>query len=215
MSYTFSQLKTAIQDYCENQETTFVNNLPNFIRNAEDNIFHSVDLELFKKNVGGALTQGNKYLALPSDFLSVFSLSYITDGDRKYLLQKDANFVEEYAPDPSDQAPPVYYGYYDVDNLIVGPTPDSSYNVELHYYYRPASLTTAGDDGTTWLSTNVPQALLYGSLIEAYIFMKGEPDVVQAYQQQYVQALSRLKNFAEGIENTDKYRSGSVMRART
>lgn len=215
MSYTFSQLKTAIQDYCENQETTFVNNLPNFIRNAEDNIFHSVDLELFKKNVGGALTQGNKYLALPTDFLSVFSLSYVTDGDRKYLLQKDANFVEEYAPDPADQAAPVYYGYYDVDNLIVGPTPDASYNVELHYYYRPNSLTAAGEDGTTWLSTNVPQALLYGSLIEAYIFMKGEPDVVQSYQQQYVQALSRLKNFAEGIENTDKYRSGSVMRART
>jgi len=145
----------------------------------------------------------------------VFSLSYITDGDRKYLLQKDANFVEEYAPDPSVQAPPVYYGYYDVDNLIVGPTPDSSYNVELHYYYRPNSLTTAGEGGTTWLSINAPQALLYGSLVEAYIFMKGEPDVVQAYQQQYVQALSRLKNFAEGIENTDKYRSGSVMRART
>jgi hypothetical protein len=215
MSYTFSQLKTAIQDYCENQETTFVNNLPNFIRNAEDNIFHSVDLELFKKNVSGVLTQGNKYLALPSDFLSAFSLSYIVSNNRNYLLQKDANFVEEYSPDPTSQGAPIYYGYYDVDNLIIGPTPDSSYNVELHYYYRPNSLTAGLDSETTWLSTNAPQALLYGSLIEAYIFMKGEPDVVQAYQQQYAQALSRLKNFAEGIENTDKYRSGSVIRERT
>ena len=215
MSYTFSQLKSAIQDYCENQETTFVSNLPNFIRNAEDNILHSVDLELFKRNVSGALTQGNKFLKLPADFLSVFSFCYLTQDGREYLLQKEANFVEEYAPDPSAEGAPVYYAYFDVDNLIIGPTPNFNYNVELHYYYRPASLTSVEDDELTWLSTNAPQALLYGSLIEAYIFMKGEPDVIQAYQQQYAQALSRLKDFAEGIENTDKYRSGSVRRERT
>tara|TARA_R110000803_G_scaffold122577_1_gene190584 strand:- start:1893 stop:2540 length:648 start_codon:yes stop_codon:yes gene_type:complete len=215
MSYTFSELKQTIQDYCENQESSFVSNLPNFIKNAEDTILHSVDLELFKKNVSGELTSGNKYLSLPTDFLASFSLSFIDSNSRTYLLQKDANFLEEYSPNSTVTGKPIYYAYFDVDNIIVAPTPDSSYDVELHYYYRPVSLTAAGESGTTWLSTNASMALLYGSLIEANIYMKGEQDVMQVYMQQYMQAVSRLKDFAEGIEETDKYRSGSVRRQRT
>lgn len=215
MSFTYVQLKQAIQDYCENDETTFVNNLPLFIRNAEEKILKSMQLSVFKKNASGSFSSGNKYLAVPSDFLSPLSLSFTdNNGDEQFLLFKDTDFVQTFNPDGSDTGSPRFYAQFDVDNFIVGPSPDENYNVELHYFYRPTSLTAGAEDGTTWLSENATLAMLYGSLVEAYTFMKGEPDMIQLYLQGYSSAMAGLKMFGESKEVIDEYRMGSVVRAR-
>jgi hypothetical protein len=215
MSYTYSELKTAIQDYCENQETTFVNNLDTFIESAEERIFQSVGLTYFRRNQTANLTTSNQYLNMPSDFLAPFSLSITVSGSKKFLDFKDVNFLQEFAPNASTTGEPRYYASFDEDNFLIAPTPDSGYAVELHYYYRPASLTAQGASGTTWLSVNAPQAMLYGSLIAAYTFMKGEPDVLQNYNAQFVEAVGRLKNLGEGRETSDAYREGLVRRQKT
>ena len=215
MSYTFSELKTAIQDYCENTETTFVNNLNTFIESAEERIFQSVGLTYFRRNQTATLTTSNQYLNMPSDFLAPFSLSITSSNNKKFLEFKDVNYLQEYSPDATQTAEPRYYASFDSENFLIAPTPDSGYVVELHYYYRPASLTAAGDSGTTWLSTNAPQAMLYGSLIAAYTFMKGEPDVLQNYNAQFVEAVGRLKNLGEARETSDAYREGLVRRQKT
>jgi hypothetical protein len=216
MSFTYAELKTAIQDYCENQETTFVNNLDNFIIEAEEQVLKSVGLTYFRRNQTATLTASNQYLNCPSDFLAPYSLSVLDSGsDKHFLLYKDVNFLQEYTPDPTTTGMPKYYAFFDVTNFLVAPTPDSNYSVELHYFYRPPSLTTQGNSGTTWLSVNAPMTLLYGSLIQAYTFMKGEADVIQNYNQQFQQALVRLKNFGEALEITDAYREGLVLREKT
>lgn len=213
MSFTYAQLKQAIQDYSENDETSFVTNLPIFIRYAEERILKTVQLSLFKKNVAGNFTASNQYLAAPSDFLAPMSLSYTdSDGDKQFLLFKDANFIQDYNTDPSDTGSPRYYAVFDVDNFIIGPTPDDNYAVELHYMYRPASLTSGTESGTTWLSQNAPLALLYGSLIEAYTYMKGEADLVQNYNARFGEAVVGLKMLGEAKEVTDEYRIGKVRR---
>jgi|TARA_R100001591_G_scaffold61833_1_gene71273 hypothetical protein len=209
MSFTLTTLKQSIQDWTENDETTFVNELDFIIKNAEERILKSVDLDFFRKNVEGGLTTGNKFLQKPSDYLATFSLSYIKDSANVFLLQKDVNFIQQYTPNPATTGSPIYYASFDVDNYIVAPTPDADYVAELHYYYRPASLTT-DDSGTTWISTNAPDALLYACLIEAYSFMKGESDLLQLYTSRYGEAISRLKVYGEGQENTDAYREGLV-----
>jgi len=213
MSFTYDQLKQAIQDYTENTETTFVNNLDIFIKNAEERILKNVQLTLFRKNATANLTASNKYLVAPSDYLAPFSLSF-TDGssDKIFLEYKDVNFIQEFTPNPATTGSPRYYALFDVDNFIIGPTPDSSYAVELHYFYRPASLTVGADDGTTWLSTNAEVALLYGSLVEAYTYMKGEADIMQDYDKRFTEAVISLKNFGEAKEVTDAYRTGMVIR---
>lgn len=215
MSYTYAQLKTAIQDFAENTETSFVTHLPDFIRAAEDRIFKLVDLEVFRKNATSALTTSDPYLSVPTDYLSSFSLSITRDSAKEFLLQKDVNFLQEYSPNPATTGVPKYYAFFDIDNFILAPTPDSNYAVELHYYYRPASLTAGADSGTTWLSENAPNALLYGSLVEAYIYMKGEQDVLGMYEKQFQEALSRIKDLAEARENSDAYRRGLPDRPRT
>jgi len=215
MSFTYAQLKTAIQDYTENTETSFVTNLPTFIRAAEDRIFKLVDLEVFRKNATSAMTQNDQYLSLPTDFLAFFSLSITNTTSKEFLLHKDVNFIQEYNPDSSTTGTPKYYAIFDVDNVILAPTPDNNYICELHYYYRPASLTAGAESGTTWLSDNVPNALLYGSLVEAYIYMKGEPDMLQLYEKQFTEAMTRIKDLAEARENTDAYRRGLPDRPRT
>ncbi len=209
MTYTLTTLKQAIQDYTENSETTFVNNLDNIIRNTEERILKLVDLDLFRKNVNANMTLGDKYLSSPSDYLSSFSLSY-TDGsgNTEFLLQKDVNFLQEFAPDPTATGSPKYYAQFDIDNFLLAPTPNSNYAVELHYYYRPASIT--GSAGTSWLGENAPDCLLYGCLVEAYTFMKGEADMMQAYEARFAECISRLKNYGEGRENNDAYRQGLV-----
>ena len=215
MSFTYAQLKTAIQDFSENTETSFVTNLPVFIRAAEDRIFKLVDLELFRKNATSALTSSDPYLSVPSDYLASFSLSLTNSSSKEFLLQKDVNFIQEYNPNSATTGTPKYYAYFDVSNFIVAPTPDSNYTVELHYYYRPASITAGADSGTTWLSENAPNALLYGSLVEAYIYMKGEADVLGLYEKQFTEAISRIKDLAEARENSDAYRRGLPDRPRT
>jgi hypothetical protein len=215
MSYTYASLKTAIQDFAENTETSFVTHLPDFIQAAEDRIFKLVDLEVFRKNATSALTSSDPYLSVPSDYLSAFSLSITNDSAKEFLLQKDVNYLQEYNPNPATTGTPRYYAFFDVDNFILAPTPDSNYPVELHYYYRPASLTAGADSGTTWLSDNAPNALLYGSLVEAYIYMKGEQDVLGMYEKQFQEALSRIKDLAEARENSDAYRRGLPDRPRT
>lgn len=215
MSFTYAQLKTAIQDYTENSETSFVTHLPDFIRASEDRIFKLVDLEVFRKNATSTLTSSDPYLSVPTDYLSSFSLSLTNGSSKQFLLQKDVNYLQEYNPNPATTGTPKYYAFFDIDNFILAPTPDSNYVVELHYYYRPASLTAGADSGTTWLSENAPNALLYGSLVEAYIYMKGEQDMLGMYEKQFQEALSRIKDLAEARENSDAYRRGLPDRPRT
>jgi hypothetical protein len=209
MAYTSTTLKQAIQDYAENDETTFVNNLDNFIQNAEEKILKLIDLEFFRKNVNAVMTAGNRFLAQPTDYLATFSISYNdnTGVEHVFMEQKDVNFLQSYWPNSANTGPPRYYGIFDVNNFILAPTPDQSYDVELHYYYRPASITSTG---TSWLGDNAPDVLLYGSLVEAHIFMKGDPTLLQMYKQQFEEAALRLKNYGEGVENTEAYREGLV-----
>ena len=215
MSFTYAELKTAIQDYTENTETTFVNSLDIFIKNTEERILKIAQLEVFRKNQDGNMTANNQYLALPSDYLAPFSLSFTSGNNKEFVLFKDVNFVQSFNPNGATAGAPRYYAQFDIDNFILGPTPDAAYAVELHYFYRPASLTSVGDNNTTWLSTNASVALLYGSLIEAYTFMKGEADLVQNYTQRFTEAMSRVKNFGESQEVTDAYRTGLILREKT
>ena len=213
MSFTLATLKTAIQDYTENTETTFVNNLPLFIRAAEERILKSVQLSFFRKNVTANFSASDQFLAIPSDFLAPFSLSFTDSSSNKNFLDfKDVNFLQEFTPNPATTGTPRYYAVFDVSNFIIAPTPASALAVELHYYYRPGSLTTGGDSGTTWLSENAELALLYGSLYEAYTFMKGEADVLQNYNARLVEAISTLKMLGEAKEVTHEYRAGKVVR---
>lgn len=216
MSFTYAQLKSAIQDYTDNSETSFVNNLPLFIRLAEERILKTVQLSLFKKNASGSVTTSNQYLAVPSDYLASFSLSLAgSNGDRFFIEMKDPSFLQTYTPDSTTTGAPRYYAVYDVDNFILAPTPDAAYTAELDYYYRPVSLTSGSDSGTTWLSENAELTLLYGSLIEAYTFMKGEQDVMGMYDIRFKEALASLKQLGEAKETTDEYRVGKVVRRKT
>jgi hypothetical protein len=213
MSFTYSALKTAIQDYTENTETTFVTHLDDFIKGAEERLLKTVQLSTFRKNASGTFTSSNQFLTQPTDYLASFSLSYTNSSSEKVFLEfKDADFIQTYNPNPATTGLPKYYAVFDIDNFIIAPTPDSSYAAELHYYYRPASLTAGTDLGTTWLSENTPYALLYGSLIEAYIYMKGEQDVVALYEKRFTQALVEAKQLGEAKETTDEYRTGMVIR---
>ena len=215
MSYTYGQLKTAIQDYTENDETSFVTNIPSFIRMAEERILKNVQLSLFRKNATTNFISSKKYLPCPSDFLAPFSMAFIkTNGDKEFMDFKDVSFLQTYTPDDTTTGEPRYYAIFDVDNFIVAPTPNSAYAAELHYYYRPQSLTSLADSGTTWLSENAEMALLYGSLIEAYIYMKGEQDVLGMYAGRFQEAITGVKMLGEAKETTDQYRTGMVIRTK-
>ena len=215
MSFTYAQLKTAIQDYTDNSETTFVNHLNDFIKASEEKLLKSIDLDYFRKNVTSTLTSSDQFLTVPSDYLASFSLQITASGSESFLLQKDVNYLREYTPSATTTGLPKYYARFDENNFILAPTPNSAYTIELHYFYRPASLTAGADGGTTWLSTNAPYALLYGALIEAYTFMKGEADIIQNYTNLYMQYLERVKDLGEARENTDGYRVGLPSRPRT
>jgi len=214
MSFTLTTLKQSVQDWTENDESTFVGELDFFIKNAEERIFKTVDLDYFRKNVEGTTTASNKFLQKPDDYMATFSLSVISSGSNIFLLQKDVNFIQEYQPDPTVTGTPKYYAQFDVNNFILAPTPNADFAVELHYYYRPASLTT-DNSGTTWISTNAPDALLYGTLVEAYTFMKGEKDILDLYNGRFLESIARLKNYAEGRNYSDSYREGLVRQRQT
>ena len=211
MNYT--QLVQSIQDYTQNEETSFVSNIPNFVQQAEERINRSIMIPELRKNATASTTADNKYLARPSDFLAVFSLAVIDrDGDYTYLLDKDVNFIREAYPSASTTGLPLYYSQFDGDstgtegNFILGPTPDDDYDVELHYYYDPESIVTAG---TSWYGDNAEAALLYGSLIEAYTYMKGENDLVGLYTQRYNEAMGQLTG-VDIRSDRDDYREGKV-----
>tara|TARA_Y100001972_G_scaffold56651_1_gene69709 strand:+ start:332 stop:982 length:651 start_codon:yes stop_codon:yes gene_type:complete len=215
MSFTFAQLKTAIQDYTENNETTFVNNLPVFIRLAEERILKNVQLSLFRKNAVATITQGSQYFACPSDFLAPFSLSFRSSDEIKVFVDfKDPSFLQTFTPNESTQGVPKYYSVFDIENFLIAPAPNASYTGELHYYYRPQSLTAGSESGTTWLSINAKIALLYASLIEAYTFMKGEQDVMGMYNQKFQEAIVGIKMLGEAKEVTEEYRVGKVIRGK-
>lgn len=215
MSFTYAQLKQAIQDYTDNDETSFVTNLTIFIQQAEERILKNVQLSLFRKNVSGTLSSSNKYLACPSDFLAPFSLSFVdSNSNQQFLEFKDTDFVQSFNPNASTTGDPRYYAVFDINNFIIGPTPDASSTVELHYFYRPTSLTAGSDSGTTWLSENAQIAMLYGSLLEAYTYMKGETDLVALYEKRFGEALVGMKMLGEAKEVTDEYRVGKIIRAK-
>jgi hypothetical protein len=204
MNYT--ALTTNIQDICETTFTADV--LAMFKQQAEEKIYNSVQIPALRKNVTGTISSNNKYLTMPTDFLWSYSLAVISAADvYTYLINKDVNFMREAYPNPNDKGVPKHYAYFDDDTFILGPTPETSYNTELHYGYYPESIVTAG---TTWLGENFDSALLNGALIEAIRFMKGEADVVAMYESLYAQSITLLKNLGDGKLREDAYRSGQV-----
>jgi|TARA_R100000963_G_C4601429_1_gene74993 hypothetical protein len=211
MAYTFTTLKTAIQDYTQNTESTFVSQLSRFIINAEERILKECQLDVFRKSSQGSATSGNQYLSKPTDFLSQNSLSVINSSSKEFLLYKQVTALQDYTPNPATTGTPKYYADWDNDTFLLAPTPDSNYTMELHYFYRPTSIT-ASSDGTSWLGTNAELALLYGSLVEAYTFMKGEADILQVYNGRFQEALQWLKNLGEGLQTRDQYRYDRVRR---
>lgn len=211
---TYTELVVLVSDYCENTFPTV--DMNTFIKQAEQRIYNTVQLANLRKNVTGTITANNKYLSCPDDFLSAYSLALypVGGGDYLYLLNKDVNFIREAYPNPSTTGTPKHYAIFgpqssNVNELsfIVGPTPSITYNAELHYYYFPESIVTAGQ---TWLGDNFDSALLYGTMCEAVTYMKGEPDMVKLYQDRYVQAIALLKNLGDGKQRADAYRDGQV-----
>jgi hypothetical protein len=283
MSFTFTTLREAVQNYTQNNETSFIANMGTFVELSEERILKSIQLNVFKKNAAGNMTSGNQYLAVPSDFLAPFSLSITNSSSFEFLMFKDLDFVESYNPNPATTGTPKYYAQFDVDNFLIGPTPDSSYVSTLSYFYRPASLTesqltltvgatgsftngekitgatsgvvstikaipssttltilvpsgtftdgetitgatsgatttvtsTGADTTISWLSENAEIALLYGTLIEASVYMKEEQDIMAMYSSRFAEAMSRLKNLGEAKEVTDQYRTGEIIRQKT
>ena len=236
----YSELSAAIQSYTENTfpETYLYDGstessqtqIDTFIQQAEQRIYNSIQFPSLRKNQYTPITANNKYVSLPNDFLAVYSLALVTGvtggnldtGTFEYLLNKDVNFIRQAYPNPNDTGEPKYYALFGPTivsstitnelSLILGPTPDAAYYVELHYYYYPESITTAG---TTWLGDNFDSVLLYGSLVEAYTFMKGEADIIAGYDMKYKEALALAKRLGDGMERQDAYRSGQYRQAVT
>jgi len=214
----YAELVAEIQDYTQNYEASFVAAIPTFVQQAEKRIYNSVQLPVLRKNVTGAVVSGSKYVSCPADFLSVFSLAVIDDDDNyEYLLNKDVNYLRAAYPKATYTGIPQYYALFGatVNNgsptnelsFIVAPTPDANYVVELHYYYYPESIVTAG---TSWVGDNYDPVLLYGSLLEAYTYMKGEADVMADYRKKYDDAMAQLNRLGTGLERGDAYRDGQA-----
>lgn len=216
---TYTELTAAIINYTQNSESTFVANIPLFVKQAEERIYNTVQIPALRKNVTGTTTNNNKYLSCPIDFLSVFSMSALdqTTGEFEFLLNKDVNFIRAAYPNPTETGFPKYYALYGptvVDgtittelSFIIGPTPSGGYSLELNYYYYPESITTAQ---TSWLGDSYDPVLLYGSLREAYLFMKGEQDIITYYEKMYQDAIGQLNRLGTGLERGDSYRDGQA-----
>ena len=283
MSYTFTTLRNAVEQYTQNDEATFVSNIALFVRMAEERILKSVQLTVFQKNASGSMTSDNQFLAVPSDFISPLSLSITNSSNFDFLLFKDIEFVQTYNPNPATTGVPKYYAQFDINSFVLAPTPNTGFTTTLSYFYRPTSITqelliltvgasgsfsttetitggtsgvvttisalpssttmtvvvpsgtftngetitggtsgatttvtsTGADTGTTWLSENAELTLLYGTLVEAYTFMKGEADMLSLYNNRFMESLSRLKNVGEAKEISDEYRTGQIMRQKT
>lgn len=220
MNYT--ALVAAIEAYSENYDTGtggFVENIPVFVQQAEQRIYNTVQLPSLRKNVTGVLTVSNKYLSAPTDYLATYSLAIVQNPGTatesySYLLNKDVNFIREAYPTPADTGVPEYYALFGPQysypnelSFILGPTPNNNYTVELHYFYYPQSIVTAG---TTWLGDNFDTVLLYGSLLEAAAYMKSEPDMITYYKDRYTESLALLARLGNGLERGDAYRDGQT-----
>lgn len=204
----YAQLVTAICNYAETTEQSFVDNIPNFVNIAEERIYNTVQLPAIRRNVLSTTIAGLKYLQLPSDYLATFSLAVVdTTGAQQFLIDKDVNFIREAYPNPNSQGIPKYFAQFDEDTIIFGPTPDQVYQVELHEYYYPESIVTAG---TSWVGDNFESVLLYGSLREAAVYQKGEADIIANYEQKYQESLMLLKLMGDGKERRTAYRDGQV-----
>lgn len=213
----YAALVQAIQAYAENTESLFVSNIPLFVQEAELRIYNSVQIPVLRKNVTGNVTTSNPYLSCPNDFMAVYSLAAINaSGSYNYLIDKDVSFIREAYPNPTDTGLPKYYAIFGPQltypnelSLLLTPTPDANYTVELHYYYMPESISTAAS-GTSWLGDNYDPVLFYGAMREAMIFMKGEADMVGYYEQKYQEALAQLKRLGDGLERGDAYRNNQT-----
>ncbi len=211
----YAELRQAIQDYTETTESIFVQNIPTFVEQAEERIYNSVQIPALRRNVTGNVTATNKYLACPDDFLSVYSLAAVdATGRYEYLLNKDVNFIRQAYPNPNSTGLPRYYALFGPRSgnstelsFILGPTPDAAYTMELHYFYYPESIVTAG---TSWLGDNYSPVLLYGALREAYLFQKGEQDLIANVEAKYNEALQQLNRLGTGLERGDAYRDGQA-----
>jgi hypothetical protein len=208
----YAELVSAIKGYAENDfpatagSFTSTNQLNTFIEQAEQRIYNSIQFPAIRKNVTGTTTSGNKYLATPVDFLASYSIAVIDGtGNYEFLLNKDVNFIRAAYPSPTDSGTPAYYALFDENTFILGPTPNAAYTMELHYYYYPASIVTAG---TSWLGDNFDSVLLYGALLEAAAFMKSDPDTIKNYMERYNEALLLAKRLGDGMDRSDAYRSG-------
>lgn len=206
MSFTLATLKSTVQNYMQVDETTFNDNLNTFIKEAESRIFKLVQLPQQRKNVQGSLSSSNRFLATPSDFYAPFSLAVIDSSKYYYLDFKHPSFIKEYSPTTSTTGRPKYYSLFDDTAFELSPIPNSSYTVELHYLYKPNSLTAGSDEGTTILSTDHPDPLLYGTLVEAAIFLKETPDVLATFETRFKEGVARMKNLSEGRETRDEFR---------
>jgi hypothetical protein len=217
---TLTELTNTIITYTQNDDPAFIEYIPTFITQAEERIYNSVQIPPLRKNVTGLLVAGNKYLSCPGDFMSVFSMAIIdAPTGYDYLLNKDVNFLRAAYPDANETGTPKYYALFgpkvvanapqDSLSFMFAPTPDVAYTAELHYYAYPESITVA-DDGTTWLSLNYSPVLLYGALLEAYVFMKGEQDVMAFYKAKYDEAIGQLNRLGTGLERGDAYRDGQA-----
>jgi hypothetical protein len=211
MAFTFATLKTAIQDYTDNSETTFTNNLTRFIVNTEERILKECQLDVFRRNSQGTTSSSNKFLSKPSDFLAPFSLSVVNSSSNEFLLYKHVTFLQDFTPDPTTTGVPLYYGDWNDETFLLAPTPNAALTMELHYFFRPDSITITAD-GTSWLGDNAQLAMLYGSLVEAYTFMKGEQDLLTLYNSRYTESLQGLKNLGEAQQTQEEYRFDRIRR---
>ena len=209
MSFTLATLKTAVQDYLQVSETTFTNQLPTFIKESEDRIFSFVQLPDQRKNVQGNVTSGNRFLATPTDFYAPMSLAIINSNTYDYLDYKHPSFIKEFSSGTT-QCTPKYYSLFDQTSFELSPIPDANYTIELHYLNKPGSLTSGSDSGTTTLSSEYPDALLYGALVEGSIFLKEPPEIVAQFEGRFKEAIARMKNVSEGRGTRDEYRYDSV-----
>jgi hypothetical protein len=204
----YAQLTSLIQEYCQSTETSFVANIPNFVQYAEERIYNTVQLPALRQNSTASTTLGNQYMALPSDWLATYSLAVVDgSGDYQFLLNKDVNFIRQSYPSASSTGLPQYYAIWDDNTMLLGPTPDAAYTLELHYYYYPPSIV---DAGTSWVGDNFENVLLYGALREAYTYLKGEADIIAEYDKKYMEGMAQLKRLGDGMERQDAYRSGQV-----
>jgi hypothetical protein len=217
---TYTELTAAICDYTQNFEQDFVSNIPVFVKQAEQRIYNTVQFPALRRNVTGFTSNNNKYLACPGDFLAVYSIAVVDqDGTYEYLLNKDVNFIRQAYPTPTSVGFPKYYALFGPSfangtelSFIMGPTPNGRYTVELHYFFYPESIADT-DNGTSWLGDNFDSVLLYGALVEAITFMKGEADMVQLYNTKYTEALALAKRLGDGMERSDAYRNGQYRMA--